>query len=66
MRIAHSPALLAIRLSMLCALKANFLTDWNVKTNDLGVAGKLSLLASSRTIAIANAVGFNVVNITGR
>ena len=68
MKIAHSLALLVISLPLFSATKANtnVVTDWNVKTNDFVVAGKLSLLTSSRTIAIGNAVVFDVVNTITR
>ena len=49
------------------AAQADVVTDWNVKANDLIVAGKVGPLPGNRVMAIAHVAAFEAVNaITGR
>jgi hypothetical protein len=49
------------------AAQADVVTDWNVKANELIVAGKVGPLPGNRVMAIAHVAAFEAVNaITGR
>jgi hypothetical protein len=59
--VAASLALLAV------AAHADAVTDWNIKANDLIVAGRVGPPPANRALAIAHVAAFDAVNaITGR
>jgi hypothetical protein len=61
---------LAVAVSMLMAasvVRADAVTDWNIKANELIVAGKVGPPPANRTIAIAHVAVFEAINaITAR
>lgn len=62
-----SLAAATLMLMAASAVRADAVTDWNVRANDLIVAGKVGPPPANRTMAIAHVAVFEAVNtITGR
>lgn len=67
MRCIHTRFAVAATLLVVNAAQADAVTDWNIKANDIIVAGKVGPPPANRALAMAHVAVFDAVNaITGR